>query len=158
MGYGPKLKLTGPCTLRWEDLNGSNVARFCELCCKTVHNLDALSGIEIQSLLADSPSGFCGTYVGLDKEFTVPLPEPVPKTMASKRVGVAAIMFATAFVGCSDPSEQTPTSGSAEQISVESAPESSAQGQTNSEEPPSDELTEQQMEALRSLGYFAPES
>ena len=153
-----KLRLAGPCNRQWETLHGGHVVRFCDQCHETVHNLDAMSSMEIRALIADNPHGFCGTFVGGDGRFTVPAPDPRPGISGHKRASLAATVIAAALVGCSDPTEQVPTSPTgAEAQSLPTGPTSLVAEQSRSESSVVDELTEQQLEILRSLGYVIPE-
>jgi hypothetical protein len=134
------------------------VVRFCDQCQETVHNLDAMSSVEIRALLAVNPHGFCGTFVGGDGRFTVPAQDPRPGISGQKRAGLAATVIAAALVGCSDPTERTPTSPTgAETQSLPTGPAALVAEQSRSESSVADELTEQQLEALRSLGYVIAE-
>jgi hypothetical protein len=63
---------------------------------KTVHDLDALTGAEVEQLVRDNPDGVCGTFVSADKGvFRLPSSEA-----PSVRLTAAAAVFAAVPMAC----------------------------------------------------------
>ena len=47
-----RVAVATPCTAKWEDMVGSDTARFCCICSKTVHDLSAMDAVDAEAFLA----------------------------------------------------------------------------------------------------------
>lgn len=64
--YLDRLQHPAPCSMPWEEMSGDERMRFCGSCQKSVHNLEAYSGREAESLLAEN-NGDCCTRILRDR-------------------------------------------------------------------------------------------
>lgn len=49
-----QVHVQAPCPERWDEMNGTDRRRFCDLCQKDVHNLSAMTRLEAEAFLEDS--------------------------------------------------------------------------------------------------------
>ena len=151
------LRVERRCNLDWNTLIGDERTRFCTQCSHQVHNLDAMSGLEIDALRRDNPEGFCATYVGpSDMPFVVSSAPPEPRHLLA-----AAVVLATSLAGCS-AGGSTESKGTAPQgaslpspgrADVSASPGASQPRKATSSIAPPVTLSEEQRERLRQLGY-----
>jgi hypothetical protein len=55
------VKISKPCSLKWDELHGDEHKRFCPTCAKHVQNLSAMTQGDAETLLSSSQPG-CITY------------------------------------------------------------------------------------------------
>ena len=58
-----QVQVAQPCLANWNEMKGTNSARFCEHCQKTVHDLSAMALKEAERLLCQSAGSLCIRYV-----------------------------------------------------------------------------------------------
>lgn len=55
-----RLEIASPCSERWESMTGDDRKRFCAKCQLHVHDVRALSEVEVVSLLSNGTGRICG--------------------------------------------------------------------------------------------------
>ena len=61
-GILDKVRIASPCHARWEDMTGSDRARFCGQCNKHVYNFSAMTRAEVESLIREKEGRLCGRF------------------------------------------------------------------------------------------------
>ena len=51
-----------PCNESWDEMSGNDEVRFCSHCAKSVHNLSAMSRIQVEELVRNSNGNLCVRY------------------------------------------------------------------------------------------------
>ena len=148
------LRISKPCSLAWEDLNGTGPRRDCQQCQSTVHDLSGLAFEEVARLVDANPAGFCARY------FSAPGEAFVIDDFRSGRRSVpaaAALVLASTLAACGSHESRdrvTPTrspGSGAERGAVEGMAGGAAIGMSSPAPAPT--LTVEQCERLASLGY-----
>jgi len=157
-----ELRVTRPCSRRWDDLVGDEVRRYCGDCRKFVHNLDALSPAEIAALRR--AGGFCGTYLtDASGSFAGSRSLPMAGRISS---AAAAAILASVMAGCSGGESPPPKEPAATENSPGSAPAGPPAGTPSTAQPEGqpavsaerrEEIPPEVLETLRALGYVADE-
>jgi hypothetical protein len=56
------IRVASPCSVDWNSMTGTDRARSCDTCKKTVFNLSMMTRDEAETLLRDSTGGLCARY------------------------------------------------------------------------------------------------
>jgi hypothetical protein len=150
---GIVLRVTRPCALRWDDLQGTSARRDCAACDTAVHNLDAMTSAQIRGLIAASPRGFCGKYATRPGEpFVVPA-ERDPG--AATPTAATALLLVATLVGCSGEEPKSASRGLDSHVAAGSWADlnrTSVVTPRPTATPPT--ITKEQCEELAALGYI----
>ena len=147
------LRVQRPCRVEWASLATGDQTRWCQHCLRVVHDLEALSADEIRKLVQTNPAGFCGSYIQRDNQpFIVPQQQAALRASSTRHLTAAALV---ALSACPQPeagrkSTQAYAAAPGDPV-LSPTPAAYQQHETK---PP--ELTAEQRDALRVLGYVAP--
>ena len=153
------LRVSGPCSLEWSELDGDGSVRHCGECNTAVYDLDALRSDAIVALVRANPRGFCGRYTSLPGEALHVRSEgsDVPPRRLAR--GTAVAVLATTLVACtregvSDQPRHKPSAARAVETVAIASPSPAAQHVSSSPSSPVPPLARETCEQLQSLGYI----
>jgi len=152
-----ELRVSRPCSRRWDDLIGDDVRRFCSDCNKFVHNLDAIAPTEVEALR--HAGGFCGTYLADASGSSANL-KASPPMKGRQSSAAAATILVSVLAGCAPPQKEpnlpdAPAAPSQIGSTSENSPPSPPEGEsTLLVERKREVSTERLQEELRMLGYM----
>jgi carboxypeptidase family protein len=96
-----RLRIASPCPARWEQMNGNDRARFCELCNLHVYNIAELTAREAKSLIADTEGRICARLYRRPDGTVITKDCPVGLRAIRRRVArIAGAAFATILSLC----------------------------------------------------------
>jgi len=152
------LRVSGPCSLEWSELDGDGSVRHCGQCNTAVYDLDGLRPDAVVALVRANPRGFCGRYTSLPGEALHVRSEESgvrPRRLAS---GTAVAVLATTLAACtregvSDEPRRKPSAARAGETVAVASPSPRAQ-HVSPFPPPVPQLTRETCEQLQSLGYI----
>jgi Carboxypeptidase regulatory-like domain len=96
-----RLRIASPCPARWEQMNGDDRARFCELCNLHVYNIAELTAREAKSLIANTEGRICARLYRRSDGTVITKDCPVGLRAIRRRVArIAGAAFATILSLC----------------------------------------------------------
>jgi hypothetical protein len=96
-----RLRIASPCPARWEQMNGDDRARFCELCNLHVYNIAELTASEARSLIANAEGRICARLYRRADGTVITKDCPVGLRAIRRRVArVAGAVFAAILSLC----------------------------------------------------------
>ena len=94
------LRIETPCPAAWEQMRGDGRRRFCDSCGKHVHNAEAMTRAQVETLLAEHHgTGVC-MQLHPREDGTIRLRDASPLRRAGRWLACAAAVALAALPGC----------------------------------------------------------
>jgi hypothetical protein len=93
------VQVAEPCNVLWDQMRGTDTARHCDRCNKTVHNLSEMSAADASALLAVRGSGLCVRFARRADGAVVTRDRPVRPTSRIRWIMRRAVVALGSCVG-----------------------------------------------------------